>query len=130
MNVLKLSLAIGLVSVAACARATPDTKPDPRVGLQAGMYNAAQAVSNLKVTSNLLPPERFRDATNSDLAFLGNYAIQGNYDGLLIWDISNPTQPTLKTSFYCPASQNDVSVYKNLLFLSSEANFGRLDCGD
>jgi hypothetical protein len=130
MNVLKLSLAVGLVSVAACARQTPETRPDPRIGLKAGMYDAAQVATNLKVNANRLPPERFRDATNSDLAFIGNYAIQGNYDGILIWDISNPANPTLKTSFYCPASQNDISVYKNLLFLSSEANFGRLDCGD
>lgn len=57
MNVLKLSLAVGLVSVAACARA-PETRPDPRVGLKAGMYDAAQATSNLRVTANLLPPEQ------------------------------------------------------------------------
>ena len=29
----------------------------------------------------------------------------------------------------CPASQNDVSVYKNLLFMSSEATNSRSDCG-
>src|SRR6185295_6329621 len=28
----------------------------------------------------------------------------------------------------CPASQNDVSVYKNLLFMSSEATNSRQDC--
>src|SRR5690606_30317703 len=29
----------------------------------------------------------------------------------------------------CPASQSDVSVYKNLLFVSGEGFEGRLDCG-
>src|SRR4029077_7806163 len=37
--------------------------------------------------------------------------------------------PTLRTSQFCPASQSDVSVYKNLLVVSSESNSGRLVCG-
>ena len=45
-----------------------------------------------------------------------------------MWDISNPSSPTLKTSYYCPASQSDVSVYRNLLFVSGEGMGGRLDC--
>ncbi|HTE46752.1 MAG TPA: hypothetical protein VK636_15980, partial [Gemmatimonadaceae bacterium] len=39
-------------------------------------------------------------------------------------------KPTLTTAYYCPASQSDVSVYKNLLFVSGESGSGRLDCGD
>jgi hypothetical protein len=31
--------------------------------------------------------------------------------------------------YVCPASQSDVSVYKNLLFVSGEGLTGRLDCG-
>ena len=30
--------------------------------------------------------------------------------------------PTLKTAYFCPASQSDVSVYKNLLFVSGEGS--------
>ena len=37
--------------------------------------------------------ERFIGVTNSDLAFTGNYAIQGNYNGYQVWDISNPAKP-------------------------------------
>ena len=73
---------------------------------------------------------RFEGVTNSDLAFTGNYAIQGNYNGYQVWDISNPANPTLTTAYYCPASQSDVSVYKNLLFVSGEGFNGRTDCGD
>ena len=40
-----------------------------------------------------------------------------------------PAQPTLATAYYCPASQSDVSVYKNLLFVSGEGSTARLDCG-
>jgi hypothetical protein len=46
-----------------------------------------------------------------------------------VWDISNPASPTLVKGYVCPASQSDVSVYKNLLFVSGEGNSGRLDCG-
>ncbi|MDP9200396.1 MAG: hypothetical protein M3P26_00470 [Gemmatimonadota bacterium] len=55
--------------------------------------------------------------------------MQGNYNGYQVWDISNPSAPTLKTAYVCPASQSDVSVYKNLLFVSGEGLGGRLDCG-
>ena len=130
---LTMSLAAGLVAVAACSHpkmnesATP--KVDPRVGLKAGLWDAQQTTWNLNVVSETRPPEKFIGSTNSDLAFTGKYAIQGNYNGFQVWDISNPAKPVLTTAYFCPASQSDVSVYKNLLFVSGEGNGGRLDCG-
>ncbi len=112
-----------------CDRASIEPMPDPRVGLKAGGWDAGQAEWNMHLVANGRTPEGFVGKTNSDLAFLGNYVIQGNYQGFLVWDISNPTQPTLKTAYVCPASQSDVSVYKNLMFESSEAPTARLDCG-
>ena len=103
--------------------------PDPRVGLRAGEMNAQEATWNLHVVSRTQPSAKFVGQTNSDLAFTGPYAIQGSYAGYQIWDISNPSHPSLKTAYYCPASQSDVSVYKNLLFVSGEGLTGRLDCG-
>src|SRR5580765_7145460 len=67
--------------------------------------------------------------SNSDLAFQGNHLFQGNFYGLDIFDISNPANATLLTSLVCPGGQGDVSVYKNLLFMSVEMPNGRLDCG-
>ena len=67
---------------------------------------------------------------NSDLAFQGNYLFQGNFYGVSIYDISNPAQTAIVTSMVCPGGQGDVSVYKNLLFLSVEMSNGRLDCGE
>lgn len=103
--------------------------PDPRIGLGAGLFDAEEATWNLRVVSSTAPPESFVGFTNSDLAFTGKYAIQGNYNGVQVWDISNPAEPTLVTEYVCPASQSDVSVYKNLLFVSGEGLGGRLDCG-
>jgi hypothetical protein len=103
--------------------------PDPRVGLKAGLHDAGEATWNLRVLSKTRPAEGFAGITNSDLAFSGKYAIQGNYHGWQIWDISNPSAPVLATAYVCPASQSDVSVYGNLLFISGEGLSGRLDCG-
>ena len=139
------SVSIGVAALmAACAPATSSSHasaippinmspgeplPDPRVGLRAGKMDAATAVWNLRVVSQTPPAEHFVGVTNSDLAFLGNYAIQGNYNGYQVWDISNPAQPVLKEGYVCPASQSDVSVYRNLLFVSGEGTSGRIDCG-
>src|SRR5512143_723777 len=103
--------------------------PDPRVGLKAGLQDAGEAIWNLQKVSHTPAPEHFAGVTNSDLGFTGTNVIQGNYNGFQIWDISNPTQPRLRIATLCPASQSDVSVYKNLLFVSAEAPTARLDCG-
>ncbi|MGP0020708.1 MAG: LVIVD repeat-containing protein [Candidatus Sulfotelmatobacter sp.] len=66
---------------------------------------------------------------NSDLAFQGNHLFQGNFYGINIFEISNPAKASLLTSMVCPGGQGDVSVYKNLLFMSVEMPNGRLDCG-
>ena len=103
--------------------------PDPRVGLKAGLRDAGEAIWNLKVLSKTPPSEKFVGITNSDLSFTGHYAIQGSYNGYQVWDITDPSKPTLETAYVCPASQSDVSVYKNLLFVSGEGLSARLDCG-
>src|SRR3954453_3268253 len=140
-----LSVAFGLLTLAGCSSSTsssssstPSPKadlstkppsPDPRVGLKAGKMDAQEAIWNLRKLSTTPPSEQFVDVTNSDLAFNGHYAIQGNYNGWQIWDISNPSKPSLADAYVCPASQSDVSTYKNLLFVSGENLSARLDCG-
>ena len=109
-------------------RVNPPT-PDPRVGLAPGLFDAGEAAWNLRLISTTPPTEPFIGQTNSDLAFTGDYVIQGNYDGIQIWDISDPTGPESVVTYLCPASQSDVSVHENLLFVSGEGLGGRLDCG-
>jgi hypothetical protein len=116
---------------------TTPPRPDPRIGLKAGWFDAGEAAWNIALLSNTKPSEKFismstpgaNSLTNSDIAFSGQYAIQGNYSGYQVWDISNPRHPTLYSAYVCPASQSDVSVFKNLLFVSAEAQNGRKDCG-
>jgi len=137
----QLAAAAALAGLNACASATPkpNTDPapstsseawarDPRNNLKAGLFDAQELSSNLRVTARAVSPPGFLGITNSDLAFTGKYAIQGNYNGPVIWDISDPAKPVLVTAYSCPASQNDISVYRNLMFMSAEANNGRTDC--
>jgi len=135
MKLLRTVLHLGVVvSLAACAsggggnNSTVAPTPDPRVGLKAGRYDAGEAQWNMRLVSNNPSPSPFDSSTNSDLAFYKNYVIQGSYDGYQVWDITTPGHPTMKKSYFCPASQSDVSVFKNLLFVSGEGTGGRLDC--
>ena len=103
--------------------------PDPRVGLKAGYWDADIAQWNMKLISSTPAGDNFIGITNSDLAFTGNYVVQGSYNGFQIFDISNPAKPERVAKVLCPASQSDVSVFKHLLFVSTEGRASRLDCG-
>jgi hypothetical protein len=110
---------------------------DPRIGLRAGYTDAAEAARNLVLIGHAqrLPnfgnPQNLGDFAflNGDLAFKGNYVYQGGFNGLQVWDVSNPKNPTLRTSFVCPGGQGDPSIYRNLLFFSVEETRARVDCG-
>lgn len=128
--------AVSLIGAATTVNAQVTTA-DPRVGLKAGWMDAGYAVRNLDIVAQLPKPAPFldpnkpgdRSATNSDLAFRGNYVFQGTYGGFQIWDVSIINKPKLVRAFVCPGGQGDPSVYGNLLFLSVEATSGRIDCG-
>ncbi|MBC7895477.1 MAG: hypothetical protein H7066_08685 [Cytophagaceae bacterium] len=131
----RLGLAFAFIALAGCG-GTPTPQPQPavdprmdaRVGLKAGLRDAGEVATGMKVVAKAVSPPGFDGITNSDLAFVGNYAVQGNYNGPVIWDIRDPANPVLVTAYTCPASQNDVSVYRNLMFMSAEAYNGRVDC--
>ena len=118
------------------AQAKPSTT-DPRFSLRGGWNDAQEAISNLSLVSHRNRPEGFFNASNagdfafvnSDLAFDGKFAFIGGYHGFQIWDISTPSNPTLRLAFPCPGGQGDLSVHRNLLFMSVEENKGRIDCG-
>jgi hypothetical protein len=118
---------VALFAVVGCA-SMGGKKADPRVGLKAGLMDAGEAVAGLQVLNKTPSPAGFLGVTNSDLAFSGQYAIQGNYNGFQIWDMTTPSSPQLVTAYTCPASQNDVSVFRNLLFMSVEWNNSTIDC--
>jgi hypothetical protein len=99
-----------------------DPKVDKILG-QLGVGNSAKLPKPLHMVIAQLA------FANSDLAFQGNHLFQGNFYGVSIYDIADPAKAKLLTSLVCPGGQGDVSVYKNLLFMSVEMPNGRLDCG-
>ena len=88
--------------IAATATSAAPT-PDPRLGLKAGLYDAGVASWNISLTSTTPSSERFSSNANSDLAFTGQYVIQGNFNGFQVWDIANPALPNLVKEYFCPA---------------------------
>ncbi|HEV2800692.1 MAG TPA: hypothetical protein VGW12_09355 [Pyrinomonadaceae bacterium] len=100
----------------------PDNpKVDKTLGLL-GIGDASKIPKPIKLVTAQLA------FANSDLAFQGNHLFLGNFYGVNIFDISDPAKARLLTSMVCPGGQGDVSVHKNLLFMSVEMPNGRLDC--
>src|SRR5258708_17061281 len=99
---------------------------DPKVQKMLGQLGMGAAAKMPKPLQLVIAQLAF---ANSDIGLQGNPLFQGNFYGVNIYDISNPAKTTLLTSMVCPGGQGDVSVYKNLLFMSVEQPNGRLDCG-
>ncbi|MFC6288470.1 LVIVD repeat-containing protein [Nocardioides sp. GCM10027113] len=76
---------------------------------------------NLSLVHNI-PKQAPLLGTNSDLAFKGKYAYAGNYDGFTVYDLSDPAEPAVVKQFLCPGSQNDVSVWGDILVLSVDSS--------
>jgi hypothetical protein len=55
---------------------------------------------------------------NSDIAFWGNLAFNGNYDGFRIIDISDPDNPQEISHPSCQGDQGDIVVWENILVRS------------
>ncbi len=94
-------------------------------GILGSALPSAQATTPAPVTlrqvAHVENPLRQGDShyfVNTDLAFSGDYAVIGNYDGFSVWDISQPEKLTLASVVQCAGGQGDVSVAGNLVVLS------------
>ncbi|KAB1151430.1 hypothetical protein F6X68_17355 [Micromonospora sp. AMSO12t] len=125
-----VSLAAAGLLLASVATATPGSAGVAAQSAPSGTADTTNTIPgvdeivsspNLRQIANL-PKQAPLDATNSDLAFQGRYAFAGNYNGFVIYDISQPTAPTVVSQVYCPGSQNDISVHGDLLFLSTDSS--------
>jgi LVIVD repeat len=82
---------------------------------------------NLPMTSALA-------GINSDLAFKGNLAFQGHWNGFRVLDVSDPANPVQVSNYEAcvhPSGQGDIVVYGNILVRTwdSASNTGSLTCG-
>ena len=107
------TIAVALLSAAVPAVASHDGDTD------------ASGMTKLFNQPNSSVPQ----AINSDLAFWGNLAFAGNYDGFRIFDVSNPAAPALVEDFKCHGPQNDLVVWHDLLFTAVDRTQTKPECG-
>src|SRR2546423_4624884 len=132
----KLILCIAVVLPALAGAQMSRGMQDPRVGLSVGWHNAGEASRNMTLLAHRDKPEGWFDPAHmgsfdyadADLAFKGGLMFQGGWHGFQVWDISNPANPKIRTTYACFGGQGDPSVYRNLLFISVEDARGRVDC--
>jgi len=113
MHVRMLTLAVALVTALALPAAPAGADPNP-------------PVESFDYTENMEPlgwaprPNPASGIYNSDLAFWGDLAFQGTYDGFHVVDISTPEDPqTINDYNGCSgttsSNQGDVLIWDNLL---------------
>ncbi len=100
---------------------------DTEASLLPGQVDASR---NIRLLANVPKSGPFagENSFSTDLAFQGDYAFQGNYDGFTVWDIKKPSRPRIVTQVLCPGSQNDVSVYGDILVLSVDSSRSNDSC--
>ncbi|GIH89069.1 hypothetical protein Pro02_74770 [Planobispora rosea] len=138
-------MAFALAAVLVTAGCGADPAPSSPAPPPAATSSSAPAASGKSLASGEVlhsdnvthvanvPPKAPLDgpqAWGTDLAFQGDHAFVGNFDGFTVFDISDPAKPGIVSQVLCPGEQNDVSVSGNLLFLSIDMPRGGPGCDD
>ena len=137
LAVLVGSAALAVLPAAAASAQLPTTD-DPRVGLAPGLENAGTASLGMQHLANRPKPAGFippgRQPGQLRVPELrhgvpGRLRVRRRLQRLpRSTNISNPAAPTLTTAVVCPGGQGDLSVYRNLLFMSVEETRAKKDC--
>src|SRR5919198_68886 len=99
---------LGMLALPAAAGADHATRPHtPNI----------HALGHSPQPGSFLVPDGQR-TVNSDIAFQGNFAYNGNYDGFRIIDITEPGDPQLVSWTHCNGDQGDIVVRGNILVRS------------
>jgi hypothetical protein len=88
-------------------------------------HNADQHSQNMELLAHL---DRSSPVTQSDLAFIGRYALAGNYNGFRVIDVSRPRRPVVVRDVWCPGPQNDISVWGDAIVVSIDSVRTSPDC--
>jgi hypothetical protein len=134
-----VAVVLALLAAVPASAQLPTTN-DPRAtlapGSSAAVDDAGRAELGLDHLANRPKPPGMFDPNNlgnflfltSDMAFQGDHAFVGNFNGFNIYNIANPANPTPVATVICPGFQGDLSVYGNLLFMSVEDANAKTDC--
>ena len=112
-----LLLVVALLPGGRPALADPTDPPGPGAGQD-------QHSANMRLLASL--PKT--GTTNSDLAFWGTTAYQGNYNGFRVIDISRPGRPSVLADVDCGSGQGDVTVWRNILVRSVDYPMTERSC--
>jgi hypothetical protein len=107
---------LALVVLTAAAWALPasaDHATRPHTANMHALGHSPNPASFLEDPPGPAPPE-----INSDIAFWGNLAFNGNYDGFRIIDISEPGDPQEISHPRCQGNQGDIVVWEDILVRS------------
>jgi hypothetical protein len=104
-------------------------RPIRASGSAPGLLDAEEAIWNLRLLSRRPPPERSSASRTRTSPSRATTRSRGTTTASRSGTSRIRAAPELVTDYVCPASQSDVSVYGNLLFVSGEGLEGRLDCG-
>lgn len=115
--ILALALSIAVVPHWAAA-APPDDTPNRSHSQNIHLLGSSLRAGAVTGPPPVGPGDVPWDTRNTDLAFWGNLAIQGRYDGFRVLDIRAPGNPRELVYFKCVSAQGDVGVYGNLVFRS------------
>jgi hypothetical protein len=85
---------------------------------------------NMRLVANFDDEGTYR--LGADIAFWGHTAVLSSYDepgGFRLVDIKKGRQPSQIGLFDCPGPQNDVSIWRNLVFVSVDSPRSSPECG-
>ena len=127
---MRISRTVGIAAVAALAASgwgvasasaadvPPEAVGKSGVELAPDQIGRSANVQHLFNTPHVTPV----DGTGSDIAFSGNKAFVGNYNGFVIYDVTNAASPEVLARVSCPGSQNDITISGDLLYLSTDSS--------
>lgn len=108
---LPVMIAAVLALAATAIPASAGHSSDPRT-------NNVHPMGHIEEPASLLNPNVGNPDIHTDIAFWGDHAFQGNWDGFNIRDISSPGNPTQVSRTFCNGNQGDVVVWDNILVRS------------
>jgi hypothetical protein len=113
-----VACAAGLLAWPAAALADHDTRPSFELRALGHSPNPASFLPQSPEVPQGDPAGPLPAEINSDLAFWGDYAFHGNYDGFRIVDISDRQNPVEISHTRCQGNQGDIVVWGNILVRS------------
>ena len=129
---MRLVRSLGVAAIAALTGLTGATVASAADGI--GLFGTQLAPDQIGRSANVQhlfnTPHAgpLASGTGTDIAFSGNKAFVGNYNGFVIYDISNPASPTKLATVNCPGAQNDVTISGTLLYLSTDSSRNNSSC--